>query len=380
MSTVGKKRPYFDSLNYSLGNEDSELEYRLAEIYQSQFVLAVCGSGGRSLPLIAFKAKHLSLLDISEWQMALGKLRAYTYQYLNYQDFLVFWGYAHNLNLEDQNIKKLRKQVIDDYSKLSFDEGSRWREYFSSFSWESILYNGKWERTFKFLSSLSSFVLGSKACELFALKNLSDQNIYFNNQFPLFRWKIVVFLLGNKSVFNALLYGGSFVQKNIKESYFEHYWQAYQRLFNRILAKESFFLNLCFFGKINFIEGNPWEAQEEAFLLIQKKMQEGISINYLNCSLFDLEAQTSIADIKYDFISLSNVPSYLPIEKQLSFLQDLRPFLSPGAIVVVRYYLNVGSPLLDSFNDITHLHQDLIFKEKVQMYHINIYQYQSELK
>ena len=42
---------YFKSLNYSLGNEDTTFEVEMVKKLNPKKVLAVAGSGGRSLPL-----------------------------------------------------------------------------------------------------------------------------------------------------------------------------------------------------------------------------------------------------------------------------------------------------------------------------------------
>ena len=57
-------------------------------------------------------------------------------------------------------------------------------------------------------------------------------------------------------------------------------------------------------------------------------------------------------------------------------MQDIRPGLNSGAIVVNRYYLRKANCNLTDFVDITKEHVDLIASEKVQMYDIYIYRYE----
>ncbi len=257
---------YFNFLNYTLGNEDTTIEYKLCCYYGPNSILSVCGSGGRAFPLLMENTRKICLFDVSAPQLKLAKLRQNTYQKLDYQNFLRFWGYYNNSKYSDVD-SSLRLEVIESLS----DDRDFWLSYFKNFNWESILYHGKWEKTFILLAKFSRLLLGKRYCEIFNYEDIKKQREYYKNKFPIKRWKLVIYLLGNKSVFNALLYGGSFVKKNIKESFYKYYFNAFDRLFNNVLAKESFFLNLCFFGKIKFNEGNPIEASEKVFYQIKKE-------------------------------------------------------------------------------------------------------------
>jgi S-adenosylmethionine-diacylglycerol 3-amino-3-carboxypropyl transferase len=84
----------------------------------------------------------------------------------------------------------------------------------------------------------------------------------------------------------------------------------------------------------------------------------------------------SKGEMKYDFLSLSDVPSYFQGDLETEFMQRIKPGLSPGAVVVNRYYLRKSECDLDGYVDITENYLKLIELEKVQMYDIRIYKYQ----
>jgi S-adenosylmethionine-diacylglycerol 3-amino-3-carboxypropyl transferase len=199
--------------------------------------------------------------------------------------------------------------------------------------------------------------------------NLVDQVNYYQNEFPLRRWKMVIFLLGNKSLFNALLYKGDFIEKNSPLSHFDYYFNSYDRLFTNDLASKSFFLNLCFYGRITSLNGVPVEAQSEAYFRIKNSRA---SIEYINEDFVTCLAK---GDKQYDFLSLSDVPSYFKGDLERDFLQRIRPALSLEAIVVVRYYLRKSACDLTGFVDISESFRKLFDQEKVQMYDIHVYQY-----
>ena len=177
-------------------------------------------------------------------------------------------------------------------------------------------------------------------------------------------------MLGNKALFNALLYKGDFIEKNIPESHFDFYFNAYDRLFKNSIAQKSFFLQLCFYGKIQSLAGVPIEAGSEVHQLLHQNKN---NVNYVT---EDFVSYLQKGEMKYDFLSLSDVPSYFKGDLESQYMQKIKPGLNPGAIIVVRYYLRKSNCRLDGYVDITHTHQKLIEDELVQMYHICVYQYQ----
>ncbi len=359
------EKKYFKGLNYTLGNEDTTLEYKLVREYHSKSVFAVCGSGGRSLPLAGPGVEYLALSDLSHEQLLLAKLRLSTYKELSYEEFLTFWGYFPS---DDDNFRDSRKKIFE---KLNLDQDVRgyFQQIFEENQFVSVLYTGKWERTFQVLAKITRTLLGKDFDRILRFDDLNAQKNYYLNEFPINRWKAILFLVGNKTMFNALLYKGHFIEKNIPEGHFEFYLKAFERLFTQSLAQNSFFVQLCFYGKIQTLPGVPIEARIEAHKAI--KDYQG-AVHYLN---EDLVQHLQKGDKKYDFLSLSDVPSYFKDDLEKNFMQMIRPGLNPGAIVVNRYYLRIPDCDLSGFTEITDKHRNLVEQELVQMYTIKIYQY-----
>ena len=219
------------------------------------------------------------------------------------------------------------------------------------------------------MAKINRTLLGEEFDKILKFDELSDQIAYYQSQFPMKKWRAVIFLLGNKSMFNALLYKGDFIEKNSKLSHFEYYFNAFNRLFTGQLAKESFFLHLCFYGRINSLEGVPVEASLAAFERVRKSVAK---INYV-CA--DFVSYLSKGEKTFDFLSLSDVPSYFKGDLERDFMQKIRPSLNPNAIIVVRYYLRVSFVDLTGFIDVSEDYKDLIESEKVQMYDIKVYKF-----
>lgn len=353
---------YFNKLNYTLANEDTELEYNILP-ENSSHVLAIAGSGSRVLPLFAKNPKTISICDYSFEQLALTHLRIRTVSELSYQDFLSFWGYK---NLTNEKRKEL-------FFKLEMDQTykSCLEKIFESLSWESPLYAGKYERMLQKFQGLIHRVLGEHINHLKKVDTQEEFKKYLNFKFPHLRWKILVSILGNSILFNAFLYKGNHPKKNIKASYRSYYFNIFRSLFEFIIPKDSFFLQMIFFGKIEFLQGAPFETNEKIFY----KMKEGIrdcKINYYQGDIFSSlkKIQTPIS-----FLSFSDILSYFPESIEKDYMQTIKDKLSTKGITVNRYYLRIHQHLnLYGYTDRTQDYLELIKKEKTQFYNIQIYE------
>lgn len=276
-----------------------------------------------------------------------------------------FWGY---FPYRDNDNCDFRKKA---FYQLNLDEDTKkfFDLVFIELDFKSVLYVGKWERTFGILAKINKVMLGKDFDRMLRFDNINDQIAYYQSHFPMLKWKSVLFLLGNKSMFNALLYKGDFIEKNSHLSHFDYYFNAFHRLFTTDLAKKSFFLQLCFYGKIQSPEGVPVEANQESYTRINKYKGKVVPINQ------DFVTHLKESKVKYDFLSLSDVPSYFKGDLERDYMQTIRPGLNPGAIVVVRYYLRRAHADLQNFEDITSTYSSLIDHELVQMYDISVYRY-----
>lgn len=356
---------YFSGLNYTLGNEDTSVEIELIKKLKPKKIFSICGSGGRSLPLMHSGASDIALADLSREQLMLAELRYATYKEFNHEEFLLFWGYYPFSNDNDTG---RRKEL---FSKLTLKSETLvfFTNVFNEINFESLLYLGKWERTFAVFAKANRVLMGLDYDKILRFDNLEDQIKYYKTEFPIKRWKVLIHILGNKTMFNALLYKGDFITKNSPLSHFDYYFQAFERLFTKDLAQKSFFLQLCFYGKIKSLAGVPVEANKESFLRIHDSTT---AVHYLQ---EDFVTNLSRGEVQYDFLSLSDVPSYFQGDLERDYMQKIKPGLAAGAIVVVRYYLRKAECVLDGFVDITDSHLSIIELEKVQMYDIRIYQY-----
>lgn len=359
---------YFSDLNYSLGNEDTKMEVDILLKLKPKKILTIAGCGSRALPLLACHPEKLICIDVAKPQLLITELRYAALKEFNYQDFMTFWGFAP---FDKTDFCERRKEL---FTRLDLKEETRvyFSTYFAKVSWKTLLYEGKWEKTFSVMSKVVRLVLGSAADESLTFDKLDEQIHYYNNKFPKAKWKLILFLLGNKSVFNALLYKGDFIKKNVPESHFEYYEDAYQRLFTEGLANKSFFMHLCFQGKIANEKGNTIEADQENFEACKAALASGSEVKIWDKDL--VSASTELAGEELEYASLSDVPSYFSGELEKNFMQKLLPAMKQGGVVVLRNYLREPEVDTSGYDEITPRFSDEIRNERVQMYKVRIFQ------
>lgn len=352
---------YFNQLNYVLGNEDNSIEFNILN-EGTNHVLAAAGSGTRIIPLLAKSPRFLTCVDISKEQLFLTELRIETLRSLDYSQYLAFWGYP-----PDSLSTEKRKQLFLSLD-LSEDAHTYLNTFFEHIKWESILYKGKWERTFTKISKLLRFFVGRAGVRLFDFTKVMDHSNYLKNDFPRIRWNLAIFFLGNSVVFNTLLYRGNFPKKNIAQSYYKFYKNAFEGIFKQGPARNNFFLQLLFLGKIVFPEGLPFDCDRE----IYHKAKQGLQTTEIKYLCADIIDATKNVSIPIDFLSFSDIPSYFIGLREKTFLEDIKKGLAQNALVILRHYLRIPNVDLRSFLDVTSNHSQLIEEEKMQVYTIQV--------
>lgn len=355
---------YFSRLNYTLANEDTSFELALLP-ERVDHIFSVTGSGGRVLPLLAKNPKQVTCVDLAVEQLYLAEMRFQSVLQLQHSEFLRFWGYPTQFS----PISAEDRRDIFQRLKLSANARVFLEKTFLELNWGSLLYRGRWEQTFKKLSRLNRLLTGKKGTRIFEAKSKQEQLEYWQSRFPMNAWKSVLFLSGNASVFNMLLYKGSFPKKNIPESMFHFYVNTFDHLFRNTLARENFFLQLSFFGKIIHPEGCPVECKADVFA----KAKEALKNTQINYVHGDVIEQIKQCEEPIDFLSFSDVPSYFSGERERTFLSDIRDRLRPGAKVIIRNYLHVPEGTdYSGYRDITGDYEKEALAEKVGVYRMNL--------
>jgi S-adenosylmethionine-diacylglycerol 3-amino-3-carboxypropyl transferase len=369
-------RSYFNKLNYTLANEDTSLEVSMLRP-GLEHVVSVAGSGGRAMPLLAAAPKQLTCIDLSNEQLYLTELRMEALKALTHEEYLRFWGYPIAVSgTVGQTVRgpaePSERRALFGRVKLSPAAEAFLRGQFENAGWESILYAGKWETTFAKISVAVRRIVGTRGLMAFSALTQSEHDQYMEAHFPTRAWGLAVSLLGNASVFNSLLYKGHFPKRNIPGSSYAFYQSVFARIFAQGPLRRNFLLQLLFFGKIVFADGNPVECNPEVFAKAKAAAAQ-TEIRYVQGNVVERIAEMPGASV--DFVSLSDVPSYFSGDTETRYLQHILPALSAQGQVVVRNYLRVPEGTdLSGYRNVTERYRAAIDRETVQMYLVDIFE------
>lgn len=323
---------YFSDLNYTLANEDTQVEYELLKDHV-QTVFSIAGSGARCLPLMAKNPKDLHIVDMSVAQLYLCELRLQAVKTLTYQEWLYFMGYRGGL----QNGKMQGDSRLELFEKLKLSPEAYqyWDERKTGWSPKGFIKLGRWESHFQKLGKIFRDYLKCDFSEIFKAHNLEEQKALYQSHWPHKRWKIFLRILASEYVFNKYLYKGHFSgtseNRTDKRPPYQLVHEEFERIFTTQLVRKSYFMQILFLGEIRYEEGLTFEAHERIFQQIKNSTT---NIHYHHGNL--LEVLPSKA---FDFVSLSDTISYIPAEKAKLILQDLHKDTAKGTRVVIRSFM-----------------------------------------
>ncbi|CAN5718920.1 hypothetical protein BH10BDE1_BH10BDE1_04060 [soil metagenome] len=323
---------YFQSLNYTLSNEDTRIEYNLCR-ENLDAVFCIGGSGARVLPLIARNPKRLDVCDLSTEQLALVELRFAAARALSRDELLFFLGYRGGLP-GDTTTGDDRLAL---FNRISLTEPTKqfWIERQNAWRPRGFILLGRWEGHFQKMGAIFRNVLRIDTRPIFEAQSLEEQSRLFEKHFKPLVFRAFVRIAASEFVFNRFLYKGHFsgrtetrTESRPPSVFIE---QEFTRLFTKTLIRKNYFLQILFLGGILYEEGLPLEMREDVLAGVRKSKTE---VLYKKTDLVSLLKQTS-----YDFVSLSDTISYLSEADAHSLLQTFPKGTKAGTRAVIRSFL-----------------------------------------
>lgn len=324
---------YFEGLNYSLANEDSQIECDLLPL-GTRSVLAVAGSGARVLPLLSKGPATLTVIDLSPAQLALTELRIALARSAQRSEFLEFLGYREASAARRLEIFR-SLPLSEETQALCQREAGRW----APCGW---IYLGRWERHFLRINRILRSVLGTRIDRIFSASNLAAQVDAYERHWRrgVFRRFLKVF--ASDFVFNVFLYRGHFAGSRADRTESRPTWQfldeEFDRIFRTRLVRRSFFLQLMFLGRVAYEDGLPTEADVEVLSAVKSSTTR---VSFTSENLLE-----SIVRAPYDFYSLSDTLSYLPSADARTVLSRVHPEAPNRARLIFRSFLR--APAVES--------------------------------
>jgi S-adenosylmethionine-diacylglycerol 3-amino-3-carboxypropyl transferase len=312
---------YFTDLNYSLSNEDTTVEKQILSDLKlpSKRVFAICGAGSRVLPLLRPDVSYIKVVDMSDDQLRLLRLRLASVKSLTYENFLSFWGYK-NPNISRLEILK----TID----LTESDRNYWLA--NSNKWQNgFLFSGRWESYLRTLGVLFRLFFRAKFESLFNCENLQARQEWYVQNFPALRLKVFLRIFASPLFFNLFLYKGRFAQS--QESFAEFLMRVFKIILIEKDPKKSFFAQMLFLGDLRYSEGWPLETHKSVFDSAKNFTGQ-----------IELIKGDLIQELKdkqnFDFLSLSDVASYLNSEQLQALESSMMKSLNLGGISIIRSF------------------------------------------
>lgn len=353
-----------EPLHYSIGDEDNRLEWALLH-RRARHVVTVAGSGARLLPLLARRPRRLTALDLSLIQLALTHLRIAALRSWNHEIYCAFFGYPPHSMIPAERHARFEGLPLPETTLALL------RPLFRAHGFSDVAYYGSFEQTLVRTARLVRVLLGPDGPCLFEAQGIDEQRQLLQERFPWQRWQLVLSLLSHDDELRALLSHGAFASSADTAAAFHHFDRLFRHLFHDTLVRESFFLQLLFFGRIEYPEGLPVEAHP----LIFEAARAALSHTELTIAHGDITQWLQCHD-GVDFVSLSHANSVLDGQPETSFLDHIHGSLLPGSRVVTRGHPHGGRLQTAGYHLAMDDHRAVLRSEATQLWHVHVYRRQ----
>lgn len=339
---------FYSRLNYSLGNEDWQVEQQALTPSQGDHVVCVTASGDRPLHLLMTDCAKIMSLDMNPIQNYLLDLKLTAITRLDYEKYLAFLGCtptSYRLNIFN-HLK----------SYLPHAAREHWEQKPHMIA-KGIIYQGRVERLSNLTRIFVNLLRHQKIKKLFTFTDLKEQQEYVSQHWDTFFWKKTFEIAINPKLSKYILRDPGL---NSYTDYAKNPGQyIYEKMINYLnnhLANKSALLQLILKGKILPEAYFPY-LTFEGFNKIRKN-PDRLEHRTDNIVTF-LKTQTSL---KFDCFSMSDIASYLPQNIFEELLTGIHHSANPRARFCLREFMSnrfIPDNLTSLFNRNTQLEQKL---------------------
>lgn len=291
---------FFEKINYSACNEDSESERKALCLTPDDTVLCITGSGARPLDLLVDSPKKIISVDFNATQNHLLEIKIAAYKSLNYAEFKSFIGLENKFSRQDL-YKKLNHL-------LTSPQGCYWDKNFHLIE-KGLLYCGTWERFLRMMAKAAFF--RSKAIEkLMESETLEIQREFWAKHWDNAIWRAFLKLVSNRFLWTKIIREPGALLIPQEFDVYEYMRSRMNHLANNHLLCTNHFANLLFYGEYKSDCILPLHLREENFESIKSQAHK---IEIITDSLLNvLDNQQLTASVTA--YSLSDFSSYADTE------------------------------------------------------------------
>jgi S-adenosylmethionine-diacylglycerol 3-amino-3-carboxypropyl transferase len=317
---------YFETINYSSINEDSNSEIKVLQLSKNDEVLCITGSGSRVLNLLTQKPKMIFAVDFNRCQNYLLELKIEAIRHLDYEDYISFLGLIPSSN---------RLQYID-IIEYSLSEGARkfWKKN-SNLIIKGIIYQGRWEKYFRNLARIIKLIRPNLLNKLFDCTSIEEQNFLWNESWDDSTWRFFIRAISYRVDWKYFFGDPGFYKYVPKYFSIENYLNSkFSSAIENFLFSQSPFVNILFKGKFNLDAPLPVYLQKDYHLILRENLNS-IHIKTGSISdVFDASKGTN-----FSAFSLSDFSSYVNDSDYENIWKLLLERSKDGARVCERQFL-----------------------------------------
>ncbi|WP_435357122.1 DUF3419 family protein [Emticicia sp. SJ17W-69] len=291
---------FFEKINYSACNEDSESERKALRLTTEDTILCITGSGARSLDLLIDSPKKIISVDFNITQNYLLAIKIAAYKSLNYTDFKSFIG-LENCSSRQEIYKKV--EIL-----LSLEAKTYWDKNFDLIE-KGILYCGTWELILRTMAKLA-FFRRKEIKNLMESHTVAIQQDYWTKHWDNAIWRFFLKIISNRFLWTKIVRepGALLIPKEF--DIYEYMRSRMYYMANNHLLRTNHFANLLFYGEYKPDCLLPIHLREENFEIIKNQVDK---IEIITDSLLNvLDNQKLVGSV--NAYSLSDFSSYADAE------------------------------------------------------------------
>lgn len=255
---------FFEKINYSACNEDSESERKALRLTKKDTILCITGSGARPLDLLIDSPKKIISIDFNATQNYLLALKIAAYKSLNYSEFKSFIGLDTNFSRQE-----IHKKVAN---LLSLEVKTYWDKHFNLIE-NGLLYCGTWESILRTMVKWA-FFRRKEIKNLMESRTVEIQQVYWTKYWNNSLWRFFLKTISNRFLWTKIIRepGALLIPKEF--DVYDYMSSRMNYLANNHLLRTNHFANLLFYGEYKPDCLLPIHLREENFEIIKNQVDK----------------------------------------------------------------------------------------------------------
>lgn len=343
---------FYHRLNYTIGNEDWDVEAQALRVSSGDHVVCVTASGDRPLHLLMTDCASVVSLDMNKAQNYLLDLKLAALAGLDYAQYLAFLGVQstqHRLELYEQIKPHMQVDAIQfwDSNQKKIANG--------------IIYQGEMETMTALGSLIFRVFRHKKVKQLLSFDSVDEQKRFIDGQWDSRIWRMIFNVMLHPALSRLVMNDPGL------SGYTEYAGSPGRYIYERMLrflrhhpAKRSALIQLILTGKVTPDAYFPY-LREEGYHKIRRDMSR---LTYKHENIVEYLNRQDVN--RFDCFSMSDIASYMPQTIFERLLYGIQNSANNGARFCVREFMSkrfIPVDLLPTFKRNHQLEQKLELEE-----------------